>query len=99
MVKTMNLNDNFIELTQYLRPNGRKEQCFINIGKKYVEMAKDMDLSCEVLTTGEVALYANYKDDPPENENIEIANNGPGWNSPKKKLKRLIYRKYHDRHE
>ena len=99
MVKMQNCHGDFVELTQYLPPNGKKKKCFAKVGKRYVDMAKDMELSCEILGTGEIALYANYKDDPPENEGLELANNGPGKNSPKNKLKELIYRKYQDRHE
>jgi hypothetical protein len=83
-----------VSLTQYLRPNGRKEEVTCEVPDDVAEMAKDMILSCETLTTGEVVIYARKSDWDEENELMEFATNSPGPNQPDLALARLIKRCY-----
>lgn len=83
---------NEVELTQYLRPNGTPTKVFAPVGEDYVAKAKNLVLSAEVLTTGEVVIYARRRDESDEKEINEIATNGPGEKSPTACLKHLIDR-------
>lgn len=49
-----------------------------------------INISAEVLRTGEIAIYIRKKGEPAEAEHLAIANNGPGPNNPQKVLKQLI---------
>ena len=51
----------------------------------------DLLLECEILTTGEIALYCHYQDE--ENYGCDIAQNGPGDRSPGNVLDRMILKK------
>ncbi len=66
-----------IKLTQYLMPNGRPMPTTTEVPDETATLAEGMILSCEVLGTGQVALYAKYPEDKEEDEFIEISNNGP----------------------
>ena len=81
-----------VEVTQYIRPNGRTEQVYAPVGVEYVKMAEEKDLiiSSEVLTTGEVAIYVRRVGQAEEEEKIELADNGPGEDNPVEVLKRMI---------
>lgn len=83
-----------VEVIQYLRPDGKRRRMAVPLGEDYVEKAKDLILSAEELTTGAIALYARKKAWPTERESIELAKNGPGPESPDKKLRLLIDRVY-----
>lgn len=89
--------ENEVEVTQFIAPNGRKRLVFAEVGAEVKEMAKGMRLSSEVLGTGKVALYARWDGEKEEAESVEIADNGPGENSPRAVLTRLITRKYLER--
>lgn len=82
-----------VEVIQFLRPDGRRRRMAAAVGEEYAAMAKDLILSAEELTTGDVAIYARKIGEPEEKEITEIAINGPGTNSPIECLKRLIERK------
>jgi hypothetical protein len=82
-----------VEVIQYLRPNGKRRRMLAPVGKKYVEKAKDLIISVEELTTGEVAIYVRKINDPIDDEVMELAYNGPGDNSPTNVLRRLIDKK------
>ena len=82
-----------IKLTQYIRPNGRKVPTTTDVEDVFADMAEGMLLSCEVLGTGQVALYAKYPQDKEEEEAMEIASNGPGI---QKVLQLLIKRKHNE---
>lgn len=82
-----------VEVIQLLRPDGRRRRMAAMIGEEYAAMAEDLILSAEELTTGEVAIYARKIGDPEESEAVEIAENGPGDNSPIDCLIRVIKRK------
>lgn len=82
-----------VEVIQFLRPDGRRRRMAAMVGEEYSLMAVDLVLSAEELTTGRVAIYARKIDEPEENETTEIAENGPGENSPTDCLIRVIKRK------
>lgn len=78
-------------ITQYMRPNGNKVSVEADISKKHFDMAKDMILSCEVLTTGVIAIYARYNYQPVEKEILLLANNViGGLSSPNAVLEKCI---------
>lgn len=85
-----------VEVIQFLRPDGERRRMAAPVGEEYVLMAKDLILSAEELTTGEIAIYARKIGEPEEAEISEIAVNGPGDNSPSECLKRLIGKKGND---
>ena len=87
------LGEHEIEVIQFLRPGGARRRMASPVGKKYVEKAKDMIISAEELTTGEIAIYVRLKDESEEKEIMELAENGPGDNEPTKVLQRLIDKK------
>lgn len=54
-----------ITLTQYLRPDGRTRNVSAPVTAEYSAKAaalieQDVSFSCEILRTGEVAIYAEY---------------------------------------
>ena len=65
-----------VEIIQFLRPDGRRRRMLAEVG--------------EELGTGEVAIYTRRKSAPVEAERLELAENGPGKNSPTEVLKRMI---------
>jgi len=79
-----------VEVTQYLRPNGRKRKMYVTVGVDIAEKAKGLILSAEQLTTGLIAIYARRKGESEEKEKMRLAENGPGNNSPTNKLIELI---------
>jgi hypothetical protein len=83
-----------VELTQYIRPNGRKEKTLCEVSDDVAELAENMELSCEVLDNGLIALYAYYNGTHEEDEQCMIASNGPGESSPPKVLEKLIRKTY-----
>jgi len=86
----MRKKPNEVELTQYLRPNGRKRIVFAPVGKRFVKMAKDLVLSCEELTTGEIAIYARRHGEDEEDEALLLAENSDGEKNPTAVLIELI---------
>jgi len=88
-----------VYLTQYIRPNGRKSKVTCEVPKKTEKQAENMILSCEVLTTGEVAIYARFNDEEEEMENLGIAKNEEGDKRPDKVLINLIDRTYKARYK
>ena len=75
-----------ITITQYLRPDGTPREMKAEVPDEYAARAEGMTLSSEVLTTGEVALYARWANQPEEDELSELATNGPGDRDPTKML-------------
>lgn len=88
-----------VEVTQYLRPDGRTKKVYAPVGIEHAKMAKDMTISSEVLTTGGVAIYVQFADEPVECEAVDIAENTKqsAPNDPVEVLKRLIERKRRER--
>ena len=91
--------ENEVWVTQYLRPDGRTQRVLATVTPEAKKISDNMNmlLSAEVLTTGQVAVYARFSDEPEENEGISIANNGPGDNSPEAVLSALILQKATER--
>ena len=79
-----------VEVIQFLRPNRKRRRMAAYVGKEMARKAEDLILSAEDLGTGKVALWARKIGQPEEMEKIEIADNGPGDNSPYKCLIKLI---------
>lgn len=79
-------------ITQYLRPNGQKRTMYANISDDAFNIATKIGalISAEVLTTGQVVIYARRKTEPEGSEISMLADNGPGENDPNKVLERLI---------
>ncbi len=66
-----------IELTQYMMPNGRRTQVKTDVEDEIADMVVGMRLSCEMLMTQEIALYAIYPGEKEEKEMIRVCKNGP----------------------
>jgi len=79
-----------VEIIQYIRPNGRRMRIAAMIGKENVLKAKDLVISTEELRTGSVAIYVRHVDESEEDEDVQLAYNGPGKNSPNNVLIRMI---------
>lgn len=81
-----------IRITQYLRPNGRKAVIPVDITDGLKEIAEGLEISCEAIPGERVVIYAHRKGESPEDELTEMADNGPGDNTPDIALERLIRR-------
>ena len=81
-----------IRITQYLRPNGRKAEVFADIPDELKGKADLLEISAEAVPGNMVMIYAHVKGQSAEDELTELADNGPGENSPNKALIRLINR-------
>ena len=77
-----------VQVTQYLRPNGKQRLTWAEVPDEVAQAAdeKDLILSAEVLPTDEVAIYCRRASQSEEEELIYLAKNGPGENSPVEKL-------------
>jgi len=64
-----------LHITQYLRPDGRKKPLTIEVSDDISKLAEDMILSCEVLQTGQIAVYCRHKHEIEEDELCLIAEN------------------------
>ncbi len=80
-----------VEMTQYLRPDGRARKVYPEVEDEIAELAKDMFLSTEVLRNGTVTIYARFHDEGEEDEDLEFAENND--TDPIIKLAELIKRK------
>ena len=76
-----------VEITQFLRPDGRRRRMLAEVGEELAAKAKNLIISTEELGTGKVAIYVRRKGSA---EHLEFAENGPGGNSPTEVLKRMI---------
>lgn len=79
-----------VEIIEFLRPDGKRRRVLTEVGKELAEKAKNLIVSAEELTTGEIAVYVRKVGEPEVNEIMEIAVNGPGDKSPLEVVKRLI---------
>lgn len=93
------LDPDELEAIQYLRPDGRRRRMAFKTTNEIVGMAKNMVLSAEELGTGKVAVYCRFCDESDEDEEIGIADNEPGDNSPTKVMERLIISKDKQKNE
>ena len=77
-----------VQVTQYLRPNGKQRLAWAEVPDEVAQAAdeKDLILSAEVLPTNEVAIYCRRESQSEEEERVYLAENGPGENSPIEKL-------------
>ena len=82
-----------VEIIQFLRPDGKRRRMAVSVGIEFAKKASNLILSAEELTTGEIAIYVRKISESEEKEIMEIAENGPGENSPSECLKKLIKRK------
>ena len=64
-----------VELTQYIRPDGRKNTVYADLPNEVAQKAQDMALSCEVLMSGQVVIYGRFKDEDEELEYMDFAEN------------------------
>lgn len=81
-----------IRITQCLRPNGRKAKIFADIPDELKGKADLLEISAKAVPGNMVMFYAHVKGQSAEDELTELADNGPGENSPNKALIRLINR-------
>jgi len=86
------LKDGEVEIIQYIRPNGLRKRLLADIDKEHADKAKNYRFSCEWMTGGLVMLYGRRHDQTDEDELTEMAENGPGNNTPNDALIRLIDR-------
>jgi len=87
------LADDEVEVIQFMRPDGSRKRMVAPVGKELAKKAKHLILSAEHLRTGQIAIYARRIGDSEEGERLELAENGPGKDSPTNVLKRLIEEK------
>lgn len=85
-----------IRMSQFMRPSGVKRLLYADIPDELEETANGLVISVELITPDKVMIYAHRKGESEEDELTELADNGPGRNSPQKALARLI-RRFHDR--
>jgi hypothetical protein len=83
-----------VKLTQFVHPFGNREETSVELPDDACEMAKEQVLLCEMMPNdySKVVFYSRKKEWEEEDEDCEIADNGPGDNSPKNALDRLIRR-------
>ncbi|MBE3087996.1 MAG: hypothetical protein IMZ71_02615 [Chloroflexi bacterium] len=83
-----------VTLTQYVHPNGRQKKIETELPDDVCVMADEMVLSCECAPAdyGKIIVYARPKGESEEDEDVEIATNGPGANSPNVVLEAMIKR-------
>lgn len=86
----MEKREDEVEVTQYLRPNGRKTAVYAAVGLDYVKKAEGLVFSTEVLNTGQVVVYGRRKGQKEEDEISRITENGPGDRNPTNMLKEII---------
>lgn len=81
-----------IRITQYIGQSRKRAEIPVDIPDELKETAEGLEIGCEALPDMHVAIYAHRKEQSAEDELTEIANDGPGENSPNKALERLIRR-------
>ena len=85
-----------IRIPQFMRPFGAKRLLYADIPDELEETANGLEISAEMITPDKVMIYAHRKGESKEDELTELADNGPGRNSPQEALARLI-RRFHGR--
>ncbi len=84
------LQDDELEIIQFLRPDGKRRRMSTKLTKELVEKAKNMIISVEELMTGKVAIYGRIIGTPIEKEYMLLADNCGGSNSPNNVLEKVI---------
>ena len=79
-----------VEVIQSLKPDGRRRRLAAKVGEEIARMADKLILSAEEMRDGEVAIYARKMGDKTGKEEIMLARNGPGEQSPTNVLKKLM---------
>lgn len=87
-----NGNSDEVEIIQYLRPNGRRRRMLAQVGEEIAKLAQNLIITAEELSGMGVSITIRKQGEPEENELIDIANNGPGENSPTNVIIKLIKR-------
>jgi hypothetical protein len=86
--------DNEVEIIQYLRPNGKRRRMTCPAPNYILAKVAGMIIEAEEIRTGEIAIWVRGKNEPEENQILEVAINGPGENGTTEVLFRLIERKF-----
>ncbi len=81
-----------IQITQYLRPSGRPASVDVELPEDIAKKAQTLVLSCECINGSQVILYGRKKGSLEEEEQSEMAFNGPGEGNPTSVLIYLIER-------
>jgi len=87
------LQDNEIEIIQFLRPDGRRRRMACEVPSEIKKLAENQILSAEELRTGEIIIYSRLISEETEKEILARAVNGPGESSPQNVLEKIIKRK------
>lgn len=66
-----------VRVTQYILPDGRKRDVYVEVSPDHKMKSGNMLFSCELLQTGVVAFYGRYTDQDEENELCEVVPNNP----------------------
>ena len=91
------LAEDEVEVIQFVRPNAERRRMGAPVGKDLAKKAKNLILSAESIGAGKIALYARKIGEAEETEKMELAENGPGINSPANILKKLIKKMSEDK--
>lgn len=81
-----------IRFIQYLRPDRKEAYVYADIPDELQDLASSLIISCEYVSAEHAMIYAHRKGESEEDELTELADNGPGDNSPDIALERLIRR-------
>ena len=87
------LQDNEVEIIQFLRPGGRRRRMACEVSPETKKLAENQILSAEELGTGAIIIYSRFVGEEGEKEILGRAVNGPGENSPTNVLERLVKKK------
>ena len=71
-----------VELTQFMRPDGRPVPVSTEVPDDVAELARGMVLTCEVLMSGQIVIYGRMADWDEEDELMAFASNEPGPRQP-----------------
>lgn len=89
-----------IPFTQYLRPDGRRQQVSVERSPEIEAIAQEIRakgyvFTCEVLLTGQVSLAVESPHEDEGDIDIEIVQNGPGVGEAVDKLVKRVIKAAH----
>jgi len=87
-----------IYATQHIPPNNKMVKVSLEVPKKIKEMAENMVLDIERLSTGVISLTARWNDESEDEELMMLAVEEKGNKSPSIKMVELIEKKYKERY-